>query len=361
MRWSGSRTHPPAVPVRCDATGLQGVTFNGSGSRLAVLERAPKGATSAALQAQVWDVEHGSPVGDRFLVKGEGAVVALDGAGMLLASADGNRLVIQETTHGRVVGVWEFPGRSVASLIWHPNRGLLAVDLEIELRLYDIGRSAQAWAAPVRLPMPLSKVAFSPDGRSLATACSDRSVLPGEARIWEVASGEPITPPLRHKDGVLSLAFSPDGATIATASEDFTALLWEVRTGRSVGRPFRHPDEVADVSFDEQGKWLATACRDGKARVWDLETNEPLIPGFSHPSRLFKVRFGPDRASLITETGEGLRTQWALTFDHRPADYLYRLARLLAPESAAFEDTVAPANSARLKAEYDALTARALP
>jgi WD40 repeat protein len=72
-------------------------------------------------------------------------------------------------------------------------------------------------------------VAFSPDGRWLATASRD-----GNARIWDAASGEELRKLMGH-GGVEGVAFSPDGRWLATATADNTAQIWAMEEGSGNG------------------------------------------------------------------------------------------------------------------------------
>jgi WD40 repeat protein len=67
----------------------------------------------------------------------------------------------------------------------------------------------------------IRSVAFSPDGRTLASAGTDRTV-----RVWDPASGQPTATLFGHTEIVFSVAFSPDGRTLATGSMDGTVRLW---------------------------------------------------------------------------------------------------------------------------------------
>jgi WD40 repeat protein len=67
-------------------------------------------------------------------------------------------------------------------------------------------------------------VAFSPDGRTLASAGTDRTV-----RLWDPVTGQPTATLFGHTEIVFSVAFSPDGHTLATGSMDGTVRLWTPR------------------------------------------------------------------------------------------------------------------------------------
>jgi WD40 repeat protein len=66
--------------------------------------------------------------------------------------------------------------------------------------------------------------AFSPDGTRVVTASSDKT-----ARVWDAATGKPVTSPFQHPAAVVSAAFSPDGTRVVTAGRDHTARIWDVR------------------------------------------------------------------------------------------------------------------------------------
>jgi WD40 repeat protein len=112
-------------------------------------------------------------------------------------------------------------------------------------------------------------VAFSPDGRLLASCGLDKIV-----RIWDLASRRQVRRCLGHDYLVRSVAFSPDSATVASASWDKTLRLWDARSGREL-RTMKseslspwHTDWIWSVAFAPEGFVLASAGSDGRVLLW---------------------------------------------------------------------------------------------
>jgi len=148
-------------------------------------------------------------------------------------------------------------------------------------------------------------IAFSPDGRRLVTASSDKS-----ARIWDAETGREILRLGGHTGGVGSAVFSPDGGRVATASSDRTARIWDASTGREIAVLSGHTDRVRCVTFSPDGRQLATAANDKTARVWDAATGETIMVLRGHTEVLTWVAFSPDGRRLVTASHDKTARIW---------------------------------------------------
>ena len=116
--------------------------------------------------------------------------------------------------------------------------------------------------------LDVNEMAFSPDGKYIATASLDNTV-----RMLKPSSNQIISKD-SHEDGVIALKFSPDGKKIATASFDAKVGLWEMSTNGKISplKIWDHPNYVVALAFSPKGNFLATATVGGSIRV--LETND---------------------------------------------------------------------------------------
>jgi WD40 repeat protein len=151
---------------------------------------------------------------------------------------------------------------------------------------------------------PALDVAFSGDGRWLATASADKS-----AAVWNASSGERRAR-LQHDDAVFGVAFSPDARTVATASSDRTARLWNVEAGTELHR-FTHADAVTALHYGNAGRLLATGTKQGVVRVWDAVSGAAVLER-KLDIEVRVVAVSPDGRRMIAAGWDRLAHLWEI-------------------------------------------------
>ena len=325
-------THRQIGEAMSESNGqvLNALTFSPNGKLLAIAD--------ADGLVRLWNVATQRQIGTTIRGRHDIASVAFSPDGRLLATADGDGTVrlwnlithhqvgapMIATSGERIKGTTFTLATSVA---FSPDGRVLATaGLGGPVRLWDVGTHDQIGASFPHSSRGVGaeEVAFSPDGEFLATGDAD-----GTARLWDVARHQQVGIPMsasgREKiDGVTSrtvtsLAFSPGGKVLATAGVDGTLRLWDVATQGQIGVPMIASTasgidgNTIDVAFSPGGRALATAGGgDGTVRLWDADiyrqSGEPITPG----GGVTDAAFNPDGQILATADGDGTARLWNL-------------------------------------------------
>jgi WD40 repeat protein len=314
----------PVTSFDGHASEVTGFAFHSDGKRV---------ASASFRDVRIWDRTTGQQLVD--VPRTRGYCVAFTPDGQRLAVGGYEAITIHDAANGQQVATinphdppppqrFPFPPR-VLAMAFSPDGRWLATAASIAkvggrhglpggvVKIFEV-ESGKEVRDVGRFTSHAVAVAFSPDGRLLAAGSSGAaSELPeaGELRVWNTTNFEPLFThtgevgevPGDDRWSVTSVAFSPDGTRVASASIDRVVRVWDVPSGRERLTLKGHEDWAGNVRFSPNGNELVSAGADATVRVWNAASGEQLR---SIPFDIAEVRtlnLSPDVRWLATGGG----------------------------------------------------------
>jgi WD40 repeat protein/serine/threonine protein kinase len=311
-KYLASASHDQTAKIWDAQTGRELLTLKGHAAIVWSVAFSPDSkrlATGGGDQTvKVWEASSGRELLTLSRHTGQVMSVAFSPDGQRLATGSYDQMAkIWDLRTGQELLTLKGHTSLVWSMAFSPDGQRLATGGQDQTaKIWDV-RGEQDMLTLKGFPSGVSDVAFSPDGQRLATAGGTRYVsaaagnglMADEAmtKIWDASTGQELLALTGKTGPVISVAFSPDGRRLATGSEDGTTKLWDAHSGQEILAFQGHTDRVRTVVFSPDGQRLVTASWDGTTKIWDTGTGQILL---SIAALANRVVLSPDGRRLAT-------------------------------------------------------------
>jgi WD40 repeat protein len=269
--------------------------------------------------AQVWD----AATGTKLLAFGKPASF---GRVVYALSPDGSRAAIIEskkacrfydTASGKLIGSAAGDWGGVDDLRFSPNNKFLGVSRRETVAVWDVASGLKSWHIPLPKESRFGAFAFASDEKMVMFAPrasskpADDPERPLPLLLFDVAKGPkseracPI-----ELASARGLAFSPDGKILATEADSREFVLWDFTTGKLLHQPRTQDDMVWCRCFSPNGKWIVTGSNHGRVRLWDVATGKLKRKFSGFDDTIHSLAFSPDSKRVAASGQDGTIRVW---------------------------------------------------